>query len=279
MNKEEYEPIHNLPSHPKREIYTNARLKEYPHLIEEQVCNKSIFPMGVGDIKRKRRYTVPTPGKAKNPERAQQESCRRAKSRIMDIARCNDFGYMMTLTIDGSKLDRYDSKKIYSKMKSFLTNASQRHGFQYIIIPEYHALKQGGKHPAIHLHGLCNLGTLEITPAFNPHSGEPLTENGSPTYNLPSWIWGFSKIVPLGENSEHAALYVSKYISKGNDKIFGKRYLSSRNLIKSPKIIPLEPIDYFEFRDEKKIESGMQTECELYPHVRLLTEILKQSGD
>ena len=177
--------------------------------------------MGVGDIKRKRRYTVPTPGKAKNPERAQQESCRRAKSRIMDIARCNDFGYMMTLTIDGSKLDRYDSKKIYSKMKSFLTNASQRHGFQYIIIPEYHALKQGGKHPAIHLHGLCNLGTLEITPAFNPHSGEPLTENGSPTYNLPSWIWGFSKIVPLGENSEHAALYVSKYISKATIKFSG----------------------------------------------------------
>lgn len=279
MHKEEYEPIQNLPSHPKREIYTNARLKEYPDLIEKQVCTHAIFPMGVGDIKKKRRYNVPPPGKAKNPERAEQESCRRAKSRIMDIARCNDFGYMMTLTIDGSKLDRYDSKKIYKKVRSFLSNATMRNDFQYIIIPEYHSLKPGEEHPSIHIHGLCNLGTLKIIPAVNPHTGEPLTENGNPTYNLPAWIWGFSKIVALEENSERAALYVSKYISKGNDKIFGKRYLSSRNLIKSPKIIPLEPIDYFEFRDEKKIESGMQTECELYPHVRLLTEVLEQSGD
>ena len=53
--------------------------------------------MGVGDIKRKRRYNVAPPGKAQNPERAQQESCRRAKARIMDVVRCNDFGYMLTL--------------------------------------------------------------------------------------------------------------------------------------------------------------------------------------
>ena len=55
--------------------------------------------MGVGDIKRKRRYNVVPPGKAKNSERAEQESCRRAKSRIMDIVRCNDFGYMMALSL------------------------------------------------------------------------------------------------------------------------------------------------------------------------------------
>lgn len=280
MKREEFEPIQNLPFRAEREIYTNARLKEYPNLlIEEQVCTHAIFPMGVGDIKRSRPYAVSPPGEAKDPERARQESCRRAREKVMDIARCNNFGYMLTLTIDGNKLDRYDPQKVYQKVRTFLSNASARHGFQYVLIPEYHALKPGEERPAIHLHGLCNLGTLKIVQATNAYTGEPLIEKEKPIYNLPAWIWGFSKIVPLDENSERAALYVTKYIAKSDNKIFGKRYLSSRKLVKAPKIIPLEPIDYFEFRDQKKLESGKQTEYELYQNVKLLTEVLEMPGE
>lgn len=278
MKREDYEQIKNLPCALKQEVYTNARIKEYPGLALEQVCTHAIFPAGVGDTKRSRPYEVPPPGMAKNPVRAQQESCRRAKEKVLDIARCNHFGYMLTMTIDKSKLDRYDPQKIYKKVRAFLTNATARHDFRYVIIPEYHTLKPGEERPAIHLHGLCNLGTLEIVSAVNPHTGKPLVEHGKPVYNLPAWIWGFSKIVPLDENFERAALYVTKYVTKTDDKIFGKRYLSSRGLTKSPKIIPLPPVCYDAFRDEGKLETGRQKECNIYGDTWLLTEVLGIPG-
>lgn len=186
---------------------------------------------------------------------------------------------MFTLTIDGQKLDRYNAPKIYKKVRAFLSNRSSRQGFQYILIPEYHEQKANEEQPAIHMHGLCNLGSMKIVRAFNPYTGKPLTDKGKPVFNFPAWPWGFSKAVPLDGNYARATNYVSKYITKADTKIFGKRYLSSRNLIKAPEIIPLEPIDYFEFRDTAKLKSGKQMEFELYENVKLLTEVLELPGD
>ena len=279
MTREEFEPVQNLPFNSQVEVYTNARIKEYPHIIEEQVCTHAIFPMGIGNIKPARPYTVPPPGEAKNPMRAEEESRRRAKSKVLDIVRCNHFQYMLTLTIDGNKLDRYDSQKVYQKVRTFLSNATARHGFEYVMVPEYHKRKPGEERPAIHLHGLCNLGSLEIVPAVNPRTGKALTEKGKPVYNLPAWIWGFSKLVPLDENSERAALYITKYITKSEDKIFGKRYLLSRKLTKAPQIIPLAPINYSEFRDEAKLALGQQIECNLYGDTYMVTEVLGKPGE
>lgn len=279
MTREEFEPVQNLLFNSQVEVYTNARLKEYPDVVEEQVCTHNIFPMGVGDIKLARPYSVARPGEGKNPMRAEEESRRRAKSKVLDIVRCNHFQYMLTLTIDGNKLDRYDSRKVYEKVRTFLSNATARHGFEYVMVPEYHKQKPGEERPAIHLHGLCNLGSLEIVPAVNPRTGKVLSEKGKPVYNLPAWIWGFSKLVPLDDNSERAGRYITKYITKSEDKIFGKRYLSSRKLTKSPQIIPLEPINYSEFRDEEKLAVGQQIECNLYGDTYMVTEVLDKPGE
>lgn len=199
---------------------------------------------------------------------------------MMDIARCNKFTHMGTLTIDGGKMDRYDATAIYRKVRAFLSNAVMRHGLQYVVIPEYHKRKPGETHAAIHMHMLCNLGTLAIVRAVNAKTGAPLCDGaGRPVYNLPAWSWGFSAIVPLDADTDAVAAYVAKYVSKSDNKIFGKYYLSSRGLVKSPKIIPLEPINYADFRDEAKLATGQQVECNLYNETFLLTEVLDLPGE
>ena len=75
---------------------------------------------------------------------------------MRDIAFCNRFDYFLTWTLDPKLIDRYDPEIVGKKVRSFLTNASNRKGFQYIVVPELH------KDGAIHLHGLCKLGSVRI---------------------------------------------------------------------------------------------------------------------
>ena len=90
------------------------------------------------------------------------------------------------------------------------------------------------------------------------------------------WKWGFSTCVALDDHYERAINYVVKYIAKGNEKIFGKWYLSSRGLKKGPDILSLEPIPYNDFRSEEKLKVHLQTETEIYPTVHLISEELPQ---
>ena len=90
---------------------------------------------------------------------------------------------------------------------------------------------------------------------------------------MPTWKYGFSTAVPLDKQYERTVNYVTKYITKSDQKIFGKWYLSSRGLKKSPEIIPLEPIQYDQFRDDEKLKMHIQNEHQIYPNgPRLLTE-------
>ncbi len=251
--------------------YTNARLKAYPAKTVMQVATRDIFPVS-SDARANRPYGVSPPGKAKNPERSMAESKRRAIAHARDIALCNHFQFMITWTLDGTLIDRYDPVAVYRKTRYYLSNAVQRKGFQYILVPEYHIRKGNELTPAIHMHGLCILGDVPIVRAFSP-SGRPLTDkHGRPIYNMPSWNWGFSTCVPLDEQYERAANYVVKYINKSNEKIFGKWTISSRGLIKSPEIIPLAPVDYIDFRDPVKLKVHEQNEAEIYPGLSIVSE-------
>lgn len=255
--------------------YTNARIKVYPQKATIQVASRDIFPVGEPEP---RPYSVPSAGKAKNPERALAESRRRAAAKVRDIALCNSFQYMFTWTLNGKLIDRYNAEQIYKKVRAFLTNAVQRKGFEYIAIPELHDLDEHGGR-AIHLHGLCKLGAVPIERAVSPKGNLITDKAGRPVYNMVSWAWGFSTCVPLDGHYEQAINYVVKYISKGKAKIFGKWFLSSRGLKKGPDIITLEPVPYLEFKDEEKLKVHIQTETEIYPTVRLITEELPKMED
>ena len=237
-----------------------------------QVASRAIFPVGEPE---QRPYSVPQKGKAKDPERSLAESRRRAAAKVRDIALCNSFQYMFTWTLNGKLIDRYNAEQIYKKVRAFLTNAVQRKGFEYIAIPELHDLDEHGGR-AIHLHGLCKLGAVPIERAVSPE-GKMLTDkSGRPVFNMTSWAWGFSTCVPLDEHYERATSYVTKYITKGEEKIFGKWYLCSRNLIKKPDIVTLEPISYNDFRDENKLKVHIQNETEIYPSVYMISEELPE---
>lgn len=262
---------------PRAETVTNARIKQYLNKDVLQVANDYIFPSGdfetAGwDGKSKRDYDVSKPGEAKDPERSLEESKRRAKAKVKDIALCNRFTHMFTWTLNGNLIDRYDATEVYKKVRAFLSNAVQRQDFRYVLIPEYHKQKEGEDKPAIHMHGLCSLGAVPIESAFSK-DGQPITDKaGRPIYNMSSWSWGFSTCVELDADYEKAVAYVTKYITKAETKIFGKWYLSTRSLVKAPDIIPLECMNFEEFRDEEKILKSEQHESVIYRDVRVVSE-------
>lgn len=252
-------------------IYTNARVKKYPNKNVVQVASKPIFPLLPGE-KQHRQYSVSAPGHAKNPERALDESRKRARARFYDIALCNGFEYFFTLTISAELLNRYDPAVIYPKVRNFLGNMVKRKGFAYVLVPEYHSLKPGETSAAIHMHGLCHLGSVEIVKAIAKNGRQLHDEHGRPIYNIVDWKWGFSTCVPIDTQYERTVNYVSKYITKSESKIFGKWYLASRNVIKLPEIIPVEAIPFNEYRDEKKLKTHIQHETQIYSGLNLLSE-------
>lgn len=89
---------------------TNARLKSYLSMETMQVSNANIFrrspyyedeegrPPGRG-------YSVPPKGKGADPARALEESQRRARNAVQDIALCNRFTHMFTWTLSPELID------------------------------------------------------------------------------------------------------------------------------------------------------------------------------
>ena len=231
------------------DVASNARVKDYPSLEVFQVANAAIFRKP-GYEPRKRPYDVPPKGEAEDPERSQASSRARAKAAVRDIALCNRFAYFFTWTLSPEEIDRYDRALVGKKVRTFLKNASFRKGFSYVLVPELH------KDGAIHFHGLCNLGDVSMEPAHDPRSGRPLTtEDGRPILNMTDWKWGFSTCISIDANYERTCNYLTKYISKGTDKILGKWYLSSRNLVKRPDITVIDGgVDYNGFlRDNPEL--------------------------
>jgi len=273
------------------ERVTNARLKVYLGKTTLQVANSPIFSTAAWeksilyDKTFKARAGSSVPGaepfsdesELPDLERSAFEARRRAKSKVRDIALCNRFQYMFTWTLDPKKVDRYSPEEVYRRVRPFLSNATQRKGFSYVVIPEYHTLKTGEDRPAIHFHGLCSLGDVRIERSMK--RGHPrFDKSGRPVFNMVDWDFGWSTVVPLDENYERAVNYVTKYISKQNEKILGKYYLSSRSLKKSPDIVPLERIPFEQCRDSALLLSGEQHECSVYRDIKILSQDFKKDG-
>lgn len=249
---------------------TNARIKRYMSFDTVQVSNAEIFRRSPfyedenGD-KPSRGYSVPPKGEGIDPDRSLLESQRRARNAIQDIAYCNRFTHMFTWTLSPELIDRYDPDKVYKKVRAFLSNMSQRRDFRYVCIPELH------KDGAIHMHGLCCLGSVSIVPSIRKNGSFRRDHAGRQIYNMDAWSWGWSTCVALDGNYERAVSYVSKYITKSDTKIFGKWYLSSRCLKKRPEVVALEPISYDDYRDSLKDTGQNPTETTIFRDIKILS--------
>lgn len=158
---------------------------------------------------------------AKRVREERTDSVKRAKDKTFEIAYANDFDWFVTITINAEKLDRTDTKEILKKCRPLWSNLVQRNSFKYLLIPEYHERYEVNGKKAIHFHGLCS-GNLKMTESGKIFKGQPI-------YNWDDWKYGFSTAVRL-DNQKFICQYITKYITKDNNKIFGKYYFSGGQL-------------------------------------------------
>lgn len=142
-----------------------------------------------------------------------ERSMRRARARVRRLALANDFRWFVTLTLDQTKVDRYDPSVVVRKMGQWCSNQVKRKGLRYILVPERH------KDGALHFHGFFS-DSLEAV-----DSGHK-AKNGQPIYNLPGWDLGFTAAIEVYGEYSAAVAYVCKYIGKQGDKPAGRWYYS-----------------------------------------------------
>lgn len=150
---------------------------------------------------------------------------RRARAQVRDLALCNPFTHFVTLTLDQSRVDRYDMIAITRKLNAWLSNQVQRRGLKYVLVPERH------KDGAIHFHGFFNdvLDRVDSGTMIPPGGGKPRkprsraqraaweADGGRVVWNLPGWSLGFTTALELVGEYSQAVNYVCKYIGKQQD--------------------------------------------------------------
>lgn len=225
------------------EISHNVRVKVFPDGSKDVLfCAKNIFrESGFECVEPARHKPAAAPSvKRVGSAAPSSRSIRRAKAAIRDIALCNDFSHFVTLTVSPDMADRYSIDDIYKRLKVFLSNAVQRYGLKYIVIPEHH------KDGAIHFHGLINnaLDLVSSGTFIVPGHKKPIrfrsekqrlswvASGYTEVFNISEWRLGFSTAIPLYGDKAATIAYVCKYIDKQMScgKIGGRFYYSGGDL-------------------------------------------------
>lgn len=209
------------------EIHHNAIVYAYDNgCVDLIVSEKSMFrePGWESESKRKKAPAPREAGKKAEGDNMDR-SMRRARAKLRRLALANEFEYFVTLTLDGSKIDRYDPKVIVRALNTWLDNMVRRNGLRYVLVPELH------KDGALHFHGFFAGENLPVTDSGHTDSC------GEPVYNLPQWKYGFSTAIRLRGEYPRAVGYVCKYIGKQRgQRPMGRWYYSGGALKEPPKL-------------------------------------------
>lgn len=179
--------------------------------------------------------------KVVDTERSQIVSNNRAKQKIYELARSNEWEYFLTLTFAE---DRYNYELLTKKLSKWLNNIKTNYApdMKYIFVPELH------KDGALHFHGIVsNIGNLPLVDSGHKD------KNGNIIYNINCYKMGFTTATKVTD-SGRVASYMTKYITK--DLISyskgKKKYWASKNC-KKPNItdyhLENEDIQDFLFRN------------------------------
>lgn len=181
--------------------------------------------------------------------RKAEENMMRSKRRLRDYVLLNDYDFFLTLTFDDLKVDGSDVGACAEKAQNWFTNLVQKKNLRYVAVPEYHP--SSGR---LHIHALVNAalemedsGTRVIRGFNKPvrlDTYRAMCASGRvdpsrcrilrTVYNTPDWRNGFSTAIPTYGSPVALANYMTKYVTKGNDKIFGKFFWASKNQLKYP---------------------------------------------
>ena len=140
----------------------------------------------------------------------------RARSKIYELAMCNDFQYFVTCTLDKEKYRRDDLTKFHKDLSQFIRDQRKKYkadDLRYILIPELH---KDGKN--WHMHGL--LGGIRkemLSPFIRGVHPQRLIDKG-----YINWIdyankFGFISVGMVRDKGK-AAGYIKKYITEDLDK-------------------------------------------------------------
>ena len=236
-------PINNL-SLSENQVFHNTKIKVYPDgSTNITYCRQAIFKDSGTEIRENVREDVKAEVKAQRQEtdeltlkREEQnerekpardrtsEMIRIHRDRVRDIVIMNDFTHFLTITFNPEEIDSFDVVTVRKKLNQWLKHQVIRKGLQYVLIPELH------KSGRIHAHALIN-------DVFKLVDSGKRTKSGKVIYNCPEWRYGFTTAIPLDDQKIRVANYVTKYITKGSDKIFGKYFWSSKNIQREPHVI------------------------------------------
>lgn len=239
-----------------QEIAHNAHLKSYPDGSIEITCSpRAIFRESGWEAADKWKpesrsgSASPVSSDADNLAR----SVRRARSKLRDYARSNQFAYFVTLTLSPDlAADRYDIGTTVKQIRSWLDNRCRRYGLIYVLVPEHH------KDGAIHFHGFINAALPVVDSGTISNGGKPrrprserqradlLASGWHVVYNLPDWKFGFSTAIKLYGDREKAIGYVCKYVGKemsANGGKIGGRWYYSGGALQRPSVSACD-LDY-----------------------------------
>lgn len=152
-----------------------------------------------------------------------QRATRRARAKIRDYIRCNDFTHFVTLTFDPKKYPDNESRE--KRLKKYFDYQREKNPeFQYVIVPELH------KSGLLHYHGVLKIPKNDLIEAKNNDVG--IFHAGQQVYNLKSWSrTGFSTATKIKDKNKVAS-YSTKYITKKmvKEKKNKKTYWCSKGL-------------------------------------------------
>lgn len=226
-------------------VFTDKnKLEEYSEIIEQKLFDNTFENDNIlsteTDTEKEQKKVNKTNKQNKTGE-ARSDSLKRAKDKVFDICRLNQFSYFITITFNGSEFDSKDPQFVMKKVRNWLQNLVKRKGLKYILIPEYH--KKGG----IHCHALVNdvldmvdSGTRLVQGYNKPVKLDTVDKRGltvrNVVYNIADWKYGFSTAIKLDGNSAFY-YYITKYVTKDNKMIFGNYYWSGGGVVREPEII------------------------------------------
>lgn len=172
------------------------------------------------------------------------DNLKRVKDSIYDLVYSNDWEYFFTGTINPKKIDSSDPKELKKPLQKWFNNMRSRYGLNYLCIFERHKKTDG-----IHIHGLISSSPLTplrlVASDTKTYVGfkKPMMDKtaikhgldpskGQIVYNLATWKFGWSTAIKCYGDRGALAHYITKYITKENEKIMGRYYWHNRELKK-----------------------------------------------
>ena len=165
--------------------------------------------------------------KKKNSVNAQKLSNNviRAKTKVQELAICNDWDLFVTLTLDASKYDRYNLRVWQKDLHDFLHNFNRRRSpeakVKYLLIPEMH------KDGAWHMHGLFY--GLQSSDLYIYANGLL----GWKDYEKRFGYLSFSKVKDKDRVSSYIVKYLTKDVDKNVSELGYHLYYASKGLHKA----------------------------------------------